>query len=66
MTSKEQTYVAVLAHWYKHRKDPPSLPQLAALIRPPKSITAIRVALINAENKGYVKRDQYGQFRLVP
>lgn len=66
LTKKQQTYLALLEHWWAYRKRPPALRELADLIRPKKSYTAIRNALMAAEVKGYCRRNQHGQFEVTP
>jgi hypothetical protein len=66
LTKCEQTYLDLLRHWWTHAKRPPALYELAKTMRPRRSITAIRVALCSAEEKGYCRRNDYGQFEVLP
>lgn len=66
LTKKEQTYLAVLVHWYKHRDYAPSCDELADLCRPVRSYTAVRSALLGAERKGYCRRNSAGRFEVLP
>ncbi len=66
MTKREQIYVAVLAHWFRFRDRAPTMPELAKVCRPRRSLTAIRNALLQAEIKGWVRRNSQGRFEVVP
>ncbi len=65
MSRMESVYFGLLVHWYKHRKAAPSLDELAALCRPRKSRTSVRSALLSLESKGYVLRNEEGQFEVT-
>ncbi len=66
LSSMEQIYIGVLRHWYKHRPGtPPRLSELADLCRPKRSPTAVRMALLSAEKKGYVRRNNDGRFEIA-
>lgn len=65
MTKMEQYYFALIVHWYKHRKEPPSTADLAGICRPIKSATAVRTAMLSLERKGYLERNEYGRFEVV-
>lgn len=67
LSVKEQVYVSLLRHWYKHRpRTPPTMMDLVGLCRPRRSLTAIRAALLSAESKGHVKRNNAGRFEVMP
>lgn len=65
MSKMEQVYYNLLCHWYKHRREPPRMTELANLCRPRKSTTAIRSALISLESKKYVLRNDEGRFEVI-
>lgn len=65
MSKMEQYYYALLVHWYRHRKEPPTCDALAGLCRPVKSQTAVRTALLSLESKGYVRRNSNGRFEVI-
>lgn len=65
LTKMETVYIGVLRHWYKHAKRAPTIFELAALCRPRRSHTAVRNALLSAEDKGYVRRNDYGRFEVI-
>ena len=64
MSKMESVYYRVLLHWYSYRKYSPSASDLAALCKPRKSVTAVRSALLSLETKGYVCRNEDGQFEV--
>lgn len=65
ITRMEAVYLGILQHWYAHRRDPPRLRDLSNLTKPRRTEPAIRAALLNLEDKGYVKRNSDGRFEVV-
>lgn len=67
LSVKEQVYYSLLLHWFKHRpKTPPTMMDLVGICWPRRSSSAIRAALLSAESKGYVRRNEEGKFEVLP
>lgn len=80
-TPMEALYLRALVHWYRHRKEPPSLAELADLCRRSRrpgsagyetlvgrdwpSRRAVRRGLLALEEKGYTKRNDQGKFEVI-
>jgi hypothetical protein len=76
----ETYYLRALAHWWRHKREPPTLDDLRDLCRrsgaptTPRGLNkprgwpsrrAVRRGLVALEEKGYARRNSKGKFEVI-